>query len=81
MPRVLVRAPGHDRMRSLGGLAIAFIEHLVRHGPGAVQGMPVSLGDEYAGFVMDCYALLEDGRRNYDHVFLSRPKGLPAPAA
>jgi len=75
MPRTLVRAPGHDRLRSLGGLAIAFIEHFVRHGPGAVQGMEIALGDEYAGFIMDAYALLPDGKRCYDHCFLSRPKG------
>jgi hypothetical protein len=75
MPRTLVRAPGHDRMRSLGGLAVAWIEHFVRHGPGAVQGMEVTLNDEYAAFVMDCYALLPEGKRIYDHVFLSRPKG------
>jgi len=75
MPRTLVRAPDHDRMRSLGGLAVAWIEYFVLHGPGAVQGMSVELGDEYAGFVMDCYALEEEGRRLYDHAFLSRPKG------
>jgi hypothetical protein len=75
MPRTLVRAPGHDRLRSLGGLAVAWIEALVRHGPGAVQGMQIALGDEYAGFVMDCYALLPEGKRCYDHCFLSRPKG------
>jgi hypothetical protein len=75
MPRTLVRAPGHDRMRSLGGIALAWIEALVRHGPGAVQGMEITLGDEYAGFIMDTYALLPEGRRCYDHCFLSRPKG------
>lgn len=75
MPRTLVRAPGHDRLRSLGGLAVAWIEALVRHGPGAVQGMEVALGDEYAGFIMDAYALMKDGKRHYDHCFLSRPKG------
>jgi hypothetical protein len=75
VPRTLVRAPGHDRLRSLGGLACAWIEHFVRHGPGAVQGMEVALNDEYAAFVMDCYALLPEGKRIYDHVFLSRPKG------
>lgn len=37
--------------------------------------MEVTLGDEYAGFVMDAYALGENGRRHYDHCFLSRPKG------
>src|SRR6187551_2750173 len=75
MPRTVVRAPEHDRLRSLGALAVAWIEYFVRHGPGAVQGMEVELGDEYAGYIMDAYALLYDGRRCYDHCFLSRPKG------
>lgn len=76
MPRTLVRNDAeHSRLRSIGGLAVAWIEFFVRHGPGAVQGMPVKLGDEYAGFIMDCYALAPVGRRLYDHVFLSRPKG------
>jgi hypothetical protein len=36
--------------------------------------MQIKLGDEYAGFVIDCYALAENGRRLIDHSFLSRPK-------
>lgn len=52
---------------------------MVVHGPGDVQGMPVSHGDEYTGFVVDCYALGEggkdDGRMMYDSAFFSRPKG------
>jgi hypothetical protein len=75
VPRTLVRAPEHDRLRSLGGLACGWIEFFVRHGPGAVQGMEITFGDEFAGFVMDSYALLPEGKRIYDHVFLSRPKG------
>jgi hypothetical protein len=75
MPRTLVRAPEHDRLRSLGGAACEWIEYFVVHGPGAVQGMPVTLGDEFAGYVMDAYALDHRGRRLYDHGFLSRPKG------
>ncbi len=80
MPRTLVRPPEHDRLRALS-ISVDWIEYFVRHGPGAVQGMEVSLGDEYAGFVVDCYALGTDGRRLIDHSFLSRPKGLRAPAA
>lgn len=79
MPHVTVRAPGHDRSRSLGWLAVAWMEYFVVHGPGDVQGMPVSHGDEYTGFVVDCYALGEggkdDGRMMYDSAFFSRPKG------
>lgn len=75
MPRALVRAPGHDRNRSLGWLSVAWMEFFVVHGPGDVQGMPVSHRDEYTGFVVDCYALDADGRRMYDSAFFSRPKG------
>lgn len=75
MPRALVRAPGHDRNRSLGWLAVAWMEHMVVHGPGDVQGMPVSHKDEYTGFLVDCYGLDADGRRMYDSAFFSRPKG------
>jgi phage terminase large subunit-like protein len=75
MPRTLVRAPAHDRTRSLGWLALAWIEYFVVHGPGDVQGEPVRHGDEYSGFIVDSYALSEAGRRIYDAVFLSRPKG------
>lgn len=75
MPRTLARAPSHDRTRSLGWLATAWMEYFVVHGPGDVQGMPVEHGDEFTGFIVDCYALDLDGRRLYDSGFLSRPKG------
>lgn len=75
MPRQVVTATGHDRNRSLGWLAVAWMEFFVRHGPGDVQGERVVHGDEYTGFIVDCYALQENGRRLYDSAFLSRPKG------
>lgn len=75
MPRDLIQAKGHDRNRSLGWLGLAWLEELVVHGPGDVQGEPVIHGDEYSAFVVDCYALDENGRRNYDSAFVSRPKG------
>jgi hypothetical protein len=75
VPRRLVRAKGHDRRRSLGWLLLAWMEHFVVHGPGDVQGDKVQHGDEYSEFIADCYALDRDGRRLYDSVFLSRPKG------
>ncbi len=75
MPRTLVRAPDHDRNRSLGWLALAWIEFFYVHGPGDVQGEPVHHGDEYSGFVVDCYALDQEGRLQYDSGFFSRPKG------
>jgi hypothetical protein len=54
------------------------MEHFVVHGPGSVQGVPVAHGDEYTGFIVDCYALGEHPSNNhmlYDSSFLSRPKG------
>lgn len=75
MPRRVITAPGHSRKRSLGRLAVWWIETFTVHGPGDVVGQPVRLGDEYAGFIVDCYALEENGRRLYDSAFLSRPKG------
>lgn len=45
------------------------------HGPGDVQGDRVVHPDEYAQFIVDCYALDDKGRLLYDSAFLSRPKG------
>jgi hypothetical protein len=73
--RELVYAPNHDRARSLGWLAIWWIETFCVHGPGDVQGTPVQLDDEFATFILDVYALDESGRRLYDSAFLSRAKG------
>lgn len=75
MPRSLIRAPHHSRTRSLGWLVLAWLEHWAVHGPGDVQGEPVVHGDELSGFLADAYAVGDDGRRLYDSVFLSRPKG------
>jgi hypothetical protein len=75
MPHLLVTAKAHDRDRSLGWLAVAWIEHYLVYGRGDVIGQPVKLTDEMATFIVDCYALDENGRRLYDSVFLSRPKG------
>jgi len=75
VPHVTVRAPGHDRSRSLGWMAVAWMEYFVVHGPGDVQGEPVRHGDEYTGFVVDCYAVDDAGKMLYDSAFFSRPKG------
>lgn len=37
--------------------------------------MPIIHGDEYTGFIVDCYALDARGRRLVNSAFLSRPKG------
>lgn len=75
MPHEVVRAAAHDRARTLGWLAVEWIEYFCVHGPGDVQGEPVVHSDEYAGFIVDCYALERRGRLLYDSAFLSRPKG------
>lgn len=75
MPRTLVRAPDHDRTRSLGWLTVAWMEYFCRHGPGDVQGDEVKHTDEFTGFIADCYSVDEHGKQFYDSAFLSRPKG------
>lgn len=79
MPRTLVRAHrDEDRYRSLGWLAIAWMEHFCVHGPGDVQGQPVRHGDEYTAFIVDAYMVGEhpsNAHLIYDSSFLSRPKG------
>jgi hypothetical protein len=75
VPVERVVSPGHERKRSLGWLAAAWMDHFCVHGPGDVQGQPVRLSDELAAFTADVYALDASGRRLYDSAFFSRPKG------
>ena len=85
MPVETIRAPGHsrDRTRTLGWLAVDWLEHFGVHGPGDIQGRPLSgdaavatpLTTELASLTLDAYALDEDGSRLYDSVFYSRAKG------
>jgi hypothetical protein len=75
MPHKVVRPPGANRTRSLGWLALWWVETFVVHGPGAVQGEPVRHGDEYSSFFLNCYVVDGDGRRLVDSAFFSRPKG------
>lgn len=73
--REQVKSTAHDRTRSLGWIAIWWIETFCVHGPGDVQGETVELDEEFAAFILDSYALDEDGRRLYDSAFVSRAKG------
>lgn len=73
--RERITAPAHDRERSLGWVALAWIERWCVHGPGDVQGEAVQLDDEFAELIVDSYTLDENGRRLYDSAFLSRAKG------
>lgn len=80
MVRELVRHPDHDRRRSLA-VVLAWIEAWCVHGPGDVQGRPLSgpdalpLDDEFAGLILDCYGIDPTGRRLYDTAVVSRAKG------
>lgn len=62
-------------MISLGPQVISWMEHHLCHGPGPVAGDEVELDDEFAWFIVRCYALTSHGRRVKRRVFLSRPKG------
>ena len=73
--REVIQSPLHDRNRSLGWLAIWWIENFCVHGPGDIQGDSVILDDEFAGYIVDVYALDTNGRRLYIEAFLSRAKG------
>lgn len=73
--RLCVRMPGHDRDRSLGHLAVAWVEHLMRHGRGDKQGERISVDDVVYDLMVDAYALDEDGRRLYNEVAIVLPKG------
>ena len=75
MPLQVIAAPEHDLNRSLGWIALWWIETFVQHGPGDVSGEPIVNNDEYSDFIASCYCLDEDGRRLYDSAFFSRPKG------
>jgi phage terminase large subunit-like protein len=70
-----IKHPDHDRSRSLGMLAVAWIEHFCIHGPGDIAGDVVELDDWMAGWVIDSYALTTAGRRFYSECVMSLAKG------
>jgi hypothetical protein len=75
--REIYRSKEHeaDPDRTLGGLAVWWMQAFCVHGPGDVQGMPVTLDAELARLTWDVYALEPSGRRCYDSAFYSAPKG------
>lgn len=76
MTHFQVLMPGHDRSKTLGDLSAAWIEHFYRHGEGDMRGEVMRLEDDFYDFLVDAYALdTVTGRRLYDLVVLSRPKG------
>lgn len=75
MHDVIPKLDAEDRKRSLGRLAVWWIEHFTLIGRGDAKGMRIRHSPEYFRFIIDCYALDRNGRRRFGHVFLSRPKG------
>ena len=67
--------PGEQLTRSLGRLAYWWLRNFVVYGDGAVFKQPIRFGPERLGELMHMYALDERGKRLYNHVFLSKPKG------
>jgi phage terminase large subunit-like protein len=65
---------------TLGPIVCEWIEDMLVHGPGEIQGQPIVLDDELKAFIWSCYELYPqghrlEGRRFYRRAVLSRPKG------
>ena len=61
---------------SLGYVVVDWITEYCCHGPGDVQGDPISIDDEWFDFIVNAYELDPlTGRRVVDAAVLSRPKG------
>lgn len=71
----IIKSKKHDRNRSIGWFVLAVIDHFMVHGYGPVVGEKVNLVRETQQFIVDCYALDENGKRLYGSAFFSRPKG------
>lgn len=61
--------------RTLGPLAVRWIERQLVHGPGDVEGEKIELDDERVRLLFRAYELNQAGRRLYDRVVISRGKG------
>lgn len=64
-----------DRKRSLGGLAVWWMESFTLIGRGDAVGRHPFFSPEYFQFVLNCYALDKSGRRRFNRCSLWRPKG------
>ena len=62
-------------MRTLGLQLIDWIEQYCVHGPGDIEGQPVTLDDEFAAFIARAYEVDADGKRRVRRAVISRPKG------
>ena len=75
MHDVIPKLTAKDRQRSLGRLAVWWIETFTLIGRGDAKGMRIRHSPEYFQFIIDCYALDRNGRRRFGQVLLARPKG------
>lgn len=75
MHDVIPKLNEKDRARSLGWLAVWWIETFTVIGRGDAKGKRIRHSPEYFRFIVDCYALDRTGRRRFGHVCLLRPKG------
>ena len=65
-----------DEFPTLGYEVADWIEAYCCHGPGDVQGDPITLDREWLQFLVDAYRLdPRTGKRQVDRALLSRPKG------
>lgn len=64
-----------DRRRSLGALAVWWIETFTLIGRGDGIGEHPFFSPEYVQFILNCYALDKHGRRRFNRCSLWRPKG------
>lgn len=74
-PGLLIAPDGLDPKRSLGWQLVDWIEHMLCHGPGDIEGEPIELDDELVSFLVMAYALDARGRRLVNRAILSRSKG------
>lgn len=74
-PGLLITPDGLDAKRSLGWQVVDWIEHMLCHGPGDIEGEPIELDDELVAFIVMAYALDAAGRRLVHRAIFSRSKG------
>lgn len=73
MPR---KRPAAKPWPSLGWQIVDWIETLLRHGPGDVQGQPIELPEPWVELIVEAYRVHpETGRRRYNEAAAVFPKG------
>ncbi|MEE8666846.1 MAG: hypothetical protein SOI13_01580 [Bifidobacterium mongoliense] len=75
MHDIIPKVSKDEQRRSMGFFIIWWIESFCVVGSKPEFDKPIHFTPEYCEFLVDCYALDKHGRRLFDRVFLSRPKG------